>query len=134
MSYLDLVPSEDSTGSSRRQGAITQTGSGHGRRPWSKRRGTTAARPATAPYASADRSGNPPGHRARWHAQRRLHRTWQRLDAERGKRRTIIAVAVARELAGFCWAAANAVDKPAPRSVIWEASGDGEAVVKSIGD
>ncbi len=53
-----------------------------------------------------------------WHAQQRLHRTWQRLDHERGKRRTIVAVAVAvaaavavavaRELAGFCWAAANA--------------------------
>ena len=35
-------------------------------------------------------------------------RTWQRLDTQRGKRRTIVAVAVARELAGFCWATANA--------------------------
>jgi transposase len=39
-----------------------------------------------------------------WQAQRRLHRTWRRLDSERGKRRTLVAVAVARELAGFCWA------------------------------
>jgi hypothetical protein len=38
-----------------------------------------------------------------WTAQRRLHRTWTRLEA-RGKRRTIIAVAAARELAGFVWA------------------------------
>ena len=38
-----------------------------------------------------------------WSAQRRLHRTWTRLEA-RAKRRTIIAVATARELAGFCWA------------------------------
>ena len=37
-----------------------------------------------------------------WSAQRRLHRTWTRLEA-RGKRRTIIAVAAARELAGFAW-------------------------------
>lgn len=36
-------------------------------------------------------------------AQRRLHRTWARLEA-RNKRRTIIAVAAARELIGFCWA------------------------------
>jgi putative transposase len=43
-----------------------------------------------------------------WQAQRRLHRVWQRLDTQRGKRRTIVAVAVARELAGFCWALANA--------------------------
>jgi hypothetical protein len=42
-----------------------------------------------------------------WKAQQRLHRTWRRLDGERGKRRTIVAVAVARELAGFCWAIAN---------------------------
>ena len=38
-----------------------------------------------------------------WSAQRRLHRTWARLEA-RAKRRTIIAVAAARELTGFCWA------------------------------
>jgi hypothetical protein len=38
-----------------------------------------------------------------WSAQRRLNRTWTRLEA-RAKRRTIIAVAAARELAGFCWA------------------------------
>jgi hypothetical protein len=38
-----------------------------------------------------------------WSAQRRLHRTWTRLES-RAKRRTIIAVAAARELAGFCWA------------------------------
>jgi len=38
-----------------------------------------------------------------WSAQRRLHRTWTRLE-QRAKRRTIIAVAAARELAGFCWA------------------------------
>ena len=43
-----------------------------------------------------------------WQAQQRLHRVWRRLAEERGKRRTIVAVAVARELAGFCWALAHA--------------------------
>ena len=43
-----------------------------------------------------------------WKAQQRLHQRWQRLDTDRGKRRTIVAVAVARELAGFCWAIATA--------------------------
>ena len=43
-----------------------------------------------------------------WQAQQRLDRVWRRLDAQRGKRRTIVAVAVARELAGFCWALARA--------------------------
>jgi transposase len=32
MSYLGLVPSEYSSGETRRQGAITKSGSGHGRR------------------------------------------------------------------------------------------------------
>jgi hypothetical protein len=43
-----------------------------------------------------------------WQAQQRLNRVWRRLDLERGKRRTIVAVAVARELTGFCWALARA--------------------------
>ena len=43
-----------------------------------------------------------------WKTQRRLHNLWQRLDTQRGKRRTIVAVAVARELAGFCWAITTA--------------------------
>jgi hypothetical protein len=38
-----------------------------------------------------------------WSAQQRLYRTWTRLE-KRAKRRTIIAVAAARELAGFAWA------------------------------
>jgi transposase len=35
----------------------------------------------------------------------RLHTRWRRLDT-RGKRSTISAVAVARELAGWCWSLA----------------------------
>jgi transposase len=109
MSYLGLVPSEDSTGSSRRQGAITKTGSGHGRRllveaAWHYRR------PPRNGAVLKRRQAGQPAHviAISWQAQRRLHRTWQRLDSERGKRRTIVAVAVARELAGFCWATVNA--------------------------
>jgi len=109
MSYLGLVPSEDSTGQTRRQGAITKTGSGHGRRllveaAWHYRRA-----PAKGQALKRRQAGQPAHVIAiSWQAQQRLHRTWRRLDTERGKRRTIVAVAVARELAGFCWAAANA--------------------------
>jgi transposase len=42
-----------------------------------------------------------------WRAQHRLHRTHQRLRA-RGKPANVATVAVARELAGFLWAAATA--------------------------
>jgi hypothetical protein len=38
-------------------------------------------------------------------AGRRLHARWRRFDA-RGKRSTVAAVAVARELAGWCWSLA----------------------------
>jgi transposase len=109
MSFLGLVPSEHSTGQTRRQGQITKSGSGHGRRllveaAWHYRR---APRKGTA---LRRRQAGQSAHvlAISWQAQQRLHRTWQRLDYERGKRRTIVAVAVARELAGFCWAAANA--------------------------
>jgi transposase len=109
MSYLGLVPSEDSTGQTRRQGSITKTGSGHGRRllveaAWHYRRA-----PARGQALKRRQAGQPAHVIAiGWQAQQRLYRTWRRLDGERGKRRTIVAVAVARELAGFCWAAANA--------------------------
>ena len=109
MSYLGLVPSEDSTGQTRRQGAITKTGSGHSRRllveaAWHYRRA-----PAKGQALKRRQAGQPAHVIAiSWQTQQRLHRTWRRLDTERGKRRTIVAVAVARELAGFCWATANA--------------------------
>ena len=109
MSFLGLVPSEHSSGQTRRQGQITKSGSGHGRRllveaAWHYRRA-----PAKGHALKRRQAGQPPHALAiSWQAQRRLHRSWQRLDAERGKRRTIVAVAVARELAGFCWAIANA--------------------------
>jgi transposase len=105
MSYLGLVPSESSTGNKRRQGSITKSGSQHARRllveaAWHYRRAPRVGREL------ARRQDGQPQHvtAISWQAQRRLHRTWQRLDAQRGKRRTLVAVAVARELAGFCWA------------------------------
>jgi transposase len=108
MSYLGLVPSEDSSGERRRQGAITKTGSRHARRllveaAWHYRKA-----PAKGQALKRRQAGQPPNILAiAWQAQQRLYRVWRRLDAERGKRRTIVAVAVARELAGFCWALAR---------------------------
>jgi transposase len=101
--FLGLVPSEDSSGARRRQGSITKTGNGHARRllieaAWQQRRPPRESqrlRAARADAAPAVRE------RARL-AERRLHRRWVRFDA-RGKRSTVAAVAVARELAGWCW-------------------------------
>jgi transposase len=109
MSYLGLVPSESSTGDKRRLGSITKSGSRHARRllveaAWHYRR------PARRGRELARRQLGQPQHvcAISWKAQQRLHRTWRRLDSERGKRRTVVAVAAARELAGFCWAVATA--------------------------
>jgi transposase len=105
MAYVGLVPSEHSTGEKRRQGAITKTGSRHARRllveaAWHYRKpprhGTTLARRQDGQPASAVAIS--------WKAQQRLHHIWRNLDHTRGKRRTLVAVAVARHLAGFCWA------------------------------
>lgn len=109
MSYLGLVPSESSSGDKRRQGSITKSGSRHARRllveaAWHYRR-----TPRKGTGLRRRQEGQPQAVCAiSWKAQQRLHRSWVRLDAERGKRRTLCAVAVARELAGFCWAVSTA--------------------------
>jgi transposase len=110
-SYLGLVPSEQSTGERRRQGQITKAGSSHARRllieaAWHYRRPpriseTLRRRQAGQPPAAID---------AAWRAQLRLHRRWAHLDAARAKKRTTVAVAVARELACFVWEIARQPD------------------------
>jgi transposase len=105
--FLGLVPSEDSSGERRRQGRITKTGNTHARRllveaAWQQRR------PLRASVAlERRRQGQPAAVKARAdHSAQRLHQRWQALE-DRGKRRTIVAVAVARELAGHCWTLAT---------------------------
>ncbi|MGZ4430902.1 MAG: IS110 family RNA-guided transposase [Gaiellales bacterium] len=110
-SYLGLVPSEHSSGVTRRQGAITKAGSSHARRllieaSWHYRR-----LPRISLGLRARQQGQPPSAvEAAWRAQLRLHRRWAHLDGTRGKRRTTVAVAVARELACFVWEIANQPD------------------------
>ena len=104
--YLGLVPSESSSGERRRQGAITKTGNGHARRllveaAWHQRRPLAPSR-----ELARRREGQPALVRERAAAaERRLQQRWRRFDA-RGKRSTVAAVAVARELAGWCWSLA----------------------------
>ena len=106
--YLGLTPSESSSGERRRQGAITKTGNSHARRllveaAWHQRR--PSSRPSRELVRR--REGQPALVRVRAEAAgRRLHQRWQRFDA-RGKRSTVAAVAVARELAGWCWSLAT---------------------------
>ena len=104
--FLGLVPSEHSSGQSRSQSSITKTGNSHARRllveaAWHHR---PAYRPGKTMY---DRWTLAPAvAQARGDAgNRRLHRQWLRFIA-RKKRGTIAAVAIARELAGWCWSLA----------------------------
>jgi transposase len=104
MSYIGLVPSESTTGQQRRLGSITKTGSRHARRLLVEAAWHYRPRPNIGRALSDRQADQPPEAIAiAWSAQRRLHRTWTRLE-QRAKRRTIIAVAAARELAGFVWA------------------------------
>jgi len=105
--FLGLTPSEDSSGERRRLGAITKTGNTHARRllveaAWHQRRPLRESR-----ELARRRQGQPAAVRARAdQSARRLHARWHALE-RRGKRRTVVAVAVARELAGHCWALAT---------------------------
>jgi transposase len=105
--FLGLTPSENSSGQRRRQGAITKTGNSHARRllveaAWHQRSPTRLS-----VTLERRREGKPLALRAQAdRSTRRLHGRWHELEA-RGKPRTIIVVAVARELAGHCWALAT---------------------------
>jgi len=104
--YLGLVPSEHSTGSSRRLGAITKTGNSHVRRlliesAWHHRPAYHVGVTLRARWELA-----PEQVRIRAHAGNlRLHRRWVSYN-ERHKKYTVATCAIARELAGWCWSLA----------------------------
>jgi len=107
MSFVGLVPSEDSSGDRVRRGSITKAGNGALRRllieaAWSYRHA-----PREAYRLKKRAEGVAPGVRViAWKAQVRLNKRYRRLVA-RGKPKQKTLVAVARELAGFLWDAAR---------------------------
>lgn len=113
--HLGLVPSEHSSGASRSQGAITKTGNTHARRllveaAWHHRRPyTNASRDMRTRWDAADEASRVRGHKG----NHRLHHKWEQFEA-RHKRRVIANVAVGRELAGWCWSLADAVQQEQP--------------------
>lgn len=103
MGYLGLVPSEHTTGSKRRLGAITKTGNGHVRRilveaAWNYRF------PARMSRALQVRQEEQPAviREIAWRAQLRLSHRYRKLKA-RSLQHNKITVAIARELAAFIW-------------------------------
>jgi len=106
MGYLGLIPSEHSSGGSRRQGGITRTGNGHVRRvlveaAWNYR---FPARKTRIIEQRAERTSVAVQAIA-WAAQKRLCARYQAL-LQAGKQKQQVTTAVARELAGFLWAIA----------------------------
>lgn len=106
--YLGLVPTEHSSGQSRSQGSITKTGNGHARRllveaAWHHRQ--PYPRPSRLMRERWDHAAAPA--RSRGHAGNvRLHQRWL-VYLEHRKRPVIANVAIARELAGWCWSLAT---------------------------
>src|SRR3984957_7326363 len=113
MAYLGLVPSEHSSGRTRRQGGITKAGNGAARRmlieaAWSYR---FPARISREQLLRQERLAKPIRDIA-WKAQERLCRRYRKL-ARAGKQPTVITAAIARELSGFIWAIAKQVQPTA---------------------
>ncbi len=106
-SWVGLTPLESQSGEHHGRGRISRRGSQHARwllveSAWHHRR---PLRPS--PELERRRSGQRPEVIARAKAaERRLHRRWRHLEGRRGMRRTIVAAAIARELAGHLWALA----------------------------
>jgi len=106
MGYLGLVPSEHSSGGSRRQGRITRTGNGHVRRilvesAWNYR---YPARKTKVIERRAEKTSKRVQAMA-WQAQKRLCGRYRTL-LWAGKEKKQVTTAVARELVGFIWAIA----------------------------
>ena len=107
MAYLGLVPSEHSSGRTRRQGGITKAGNGAARRmlieaAWSYRFPARISREQLLRQESLAK----PIRDTAWKAQERLCRRYRKL-ARAGKLPTVVTAAIARELSGFVWVIAK---------------------------
>lgn len=104
MGYGGLVPSEHSSGNSKRQGAITKTGNAHLRRVLREAAWTYRHRPNLWGAQKRRQQGVSEEIKGiSWKAQQRLHSRYWRLTSK-GKVPGKAMTAVARELVGFIWA------------------------------
>jgi transposase len=105
MSYLGLTVSEYSSGDRQHRGHLTKTGNRHARRLLIEAAWHYQHPPRRSQRTAALADHVPPDVTARaWQAQIRLHHRHRHLTSH-GKRSTVATAAVARELAGFLWAA-----------------------------
>ena len=107
--FVGLIPSEYSTGESRRLGPITKAGNGHARRAlveaaWAYR---YPAKVSAHLQLRLEPCAKPIQDIA-WKAQVRLCKRYRRLVA-RGKNSNVVVTAIAREILAFLWAIAQEV-------------------------
>jgi transposase len=115
-SYLGIVPCEHTTGQQRRLGSITKAGSTHARRLLVEAAYHYRRSPVVGEALERRQRGHAPEIiNISWRAQRRLNARWRQLKNARRKPNGIIAVAIARELAAYCWEIATCpTTTPAP--------------------
>ena len=116
--YLGIVPSERTSGQQRRQGSITKAGSSHARRLLIESAYHYRRQPGIGVKLQRRQRGQAPEIiNIAWKAQRRLNARWRQLKDARKKPNAIVAVAIARELAGYCWEIATHPDAIPPASL-----------------
>jgi transposase len=109
MAYLGLVPSENSSGERRHQGAITKSGNHFARRALIEAAWAYQHPARVSPIIARRQAGLPKSARdIAWKAQLRLCARFRRLCARRLNKNKVV-VAIARELSGFVWAIAREV-------------------------
>ena len=116
MAFIGLVPSEHSSGSTRRQGSITKCGNTHAR--WMLVEAAQHAR--RAPKVSRALTLRQEGQSKQvkelsWRMQNRLHQRYVKLRM-RGKQENKCIIAVAREICGFIWELQNKCGLPIPEA------------------
>lgn len=110
MSYLGLVPSENTSGEDRQQGGITKMGNGVARRALVEAAWQYRAPARISPHLKKRQEGLPKAIiDISWNAQRRLHHRYVHLTRVGKKKSQVAVTAVARELSGFVWAIARQI-------------------------
>jgi transposase len=104
MGFCGLVPSEYSSGTSVHRGPLTKAGNAHLRAQLVESAWAYQHHPAVGVRIARRQQGLPPAVAARaWKAQQRLCARFRVLAARKNVK-SIVAAAIARELAGFLWA------------------------------
>ena len=113
MSFVGLVPCEYSSGSTTRRGSLTKAGNTHVRHQLVESAWAYQHRPAVGVQLRRRQEGLAPDTLARsWKAQLRLCGRFRTLAARKNVK-SVVAAAIARELAGFVWGEMTADDHAA---------------------